>query len=629
MQRLIEPNHKVQFPRYLVFVDTESTIGKEDISRYSEHKMKMGVAIYVRLDKNADVYQREVFHFFTADEFWDWCIGKALKQSTLTIYGHNLKYDAINLNTIDKLIEHGYIIPYPILDHKFIMRCHKLIGDKRCYKIKLVDTFNFSQFSLKEIGKRFGLEKMEADFENDTDEKLFTYCQRDTEIVEIFILSYVRFLVENDLGSFRDTLAGTSFSTYRHKFLEEIWSHDDREVLAFERRAYFGGRTECWYIGDLPMRDYRVYDVKSMYPHIMKTKQLPRKLIGVINKPSIELIKLYIKDGKYIIAECIIKTDDKIIPYPVRHIPERNTDFPYTSTLLFPRGEYQTYLHSPELEYAIANNHIVSISKIVIYECCILFEKFVNYFYDRKESSTNRVERELSKLTMNSTYGAFGKRNYETELMDIPDGVLENETFTVNLKIRDDDLGYAIVKNMEKRQTYHSWLGTLYRVTADALTPVRNTNVALAGAVTAYARMYLFEMLQICGDRHRYYSDTDSILTDSEGGKRLEKYVGNELGKLELQLDFNHGKINCPKDYEFGDKVRLKGIGKLSKKLSDNVYETIRFTSFKDYIRTGKHGTIVMNKELTRKYNKGIIQDDGFVLSPIMQIANGENIRIE
>jgi len=640
MLRLIPRNHKVMFSRYLVCVDTESNIAKEDINKYSEHSLKMGVAIYVTLDKQANVIKREVFKFYTEGEFWNWIVDHTLKSKTLIIYGHNLKYDSINLKVLSELQNLDYVIPYPILNNKFIMSCYKQgkqigvdnLGNpryKKDYKIKLVDTFNFLQFSLKEIGKRFGIEKLEADFENDTDEKLFKYCTRDTEIVEKFVMSYIQFLVNNNLGSFKDTLASTSYSVYRHAFLKEIWYHDDRNLLAFERASYYGGRTECFYIGKLTKQDYYVYDVKSMYPYIMKHKQLPNKPIEMIDNPPIELLQSYIKKGKYLIAECLIKTDDKLTPYPVRHENNKTDDFPYASTLLFPRGEFRTHLHLPEIQYALSNKHIKQVFKIAIYEQDYLFSEFIDYFYERKSKSTNKVERELSKLTMNSTYGAMAKRHYETTMMDVPDGIFNNDICSINLKIRDDDLGYAIQRNNNKRETYHAWLGKLYRTIADGLTPVVNGNVAIASAITAYARMYLFEMLKACGDNHRFYCDTDSIVTDTRGSDNLAKYVSENLGGLELQLQFNHGVINCPKDYEFGDKVRLKGVSRLSKKIAPNKYEMTRFTSFKDYIRTGKHGTIIIDKQLKRVYNKGVVRSNGFVLLPKVKLVNGGIERIE
>ncbi|MCI0563052.1 MAG: hypothetical protein MN733_31630, partial [Nitrososphaera sp.] len=238
--KLIPPNHKVTFPRRIILVDTESRLGKENLERYSEHTLKLGVAIFVCLDKDADVKRREVFPFHTADEFWDWVLDHTSKNATTYLYGHNLKYDAINLNAMEELDNRGYTIPFPILNHKFIMTAYK---DKRTYKIKLVDTANFLMYSLREIGKRFGLEKKDIDFETDDERIMFDYCQRDTEIVEKFVISFIQWLVMNDLGSFKDTIASTSASIYRHSFLCDIWYHNDKDLLKFERLAYYGGRT--------------------------------------------------------------------------------------------------------------------------------------------------------------------------------------------------------------------------------------------------------------------------------------------------------------------------------------------------------------------------------------------------
>ncbi len=629
--KLIPPNHKVFFPRKLIFVDTESNVKKEDIERYSEHTLKLGVSIFVELDKDAKVIKREVFKFHIADEFWNWMIEHTCKNDTIYIYGHNLKYDAINLNTMEQLNNKGYEIPFPILNHKFIMSAFKPVKKndkvKRTYKIKLVDTANFLMLSLKEIGKRFGIEKTEIDFKTASESKLFEYCLNDTKIVEIFILSYIRFLVANDLGSFKDTLASTSASIYRHSFLESIWYHSDSEVLSFERKAYFGGRTECFFKGDLPANEYVLYDVKSMYPYIMKTKELPFKHLQSIDKPSINLVRKLIQNGKYIIAECLIKTPDEFNPYPVRHL-NNDKDFPYTSTLLFPKGKFLTFLHLPELEYAFAHNHIVKILHIEVYEKAILFDKFIDYFYNIKSNTNDRSEREVSKITMNSLYGWFAKRHYETEKLDIPYN-FEGDVTWYSLKVRDDGLGYVTENNPTNRKTFHAWFGSLYRVEADGLTPVDYGNVALAGAVTAYARMFLFDMLKACGARHRWYCDTDSLVTDREGEKRIKQYIGNDLGQLEIELTFTHGKINCPKDYEFGDKMRLKGVSRLHRKLDNNTYEMLRFTSFKDYMRTGKHGTVTLDKKLKRVYNKGVVKSDGFIMSPTMKFQRRENVRIE
>lgn len=648
----IPANHKVNFPKYLLFVDTESIIAKEDVNTYSEHNLKLGVSIYVRLDRDGNIKQRDVFRFRTAIEFWEYVKDKSLKRQTLTIYGHNLKYDSINLNTMQILNALDYEIPYPILNHKFIMSAYRSDGNKKFYKLKLVDTANFLMMSLAEIGKRFGMEKGTINFGRHTLEQMYTYCEQDTAIVEKFVLSYIQFLIKNDLGSFKDTLASTSSSIYRHKFLKEIWSHQDKNILGFERASFFGGRTECFFKGNLPPAIYRVFDVKSMYPYIMKTMELPYKLLGKINYPSINLIQSYIKQNKYIIIRCIIKTKDSLNPYPVRHMNE-DKDYPYTSTLLFPNGTFECYLHLPEIQYALEHNHIIEIKEMLLYEKAILFDEFINYFYDIKEHTPDKSERELSKITMNSVYGWFAKRHYETKPMNIP-YTFEGDVRFFKMKIRPDGLGYALAKEDDSRRTYHAWFGELYRVTADPLTPVEMGNVALAGAITAYARMYLFEMLQECGERNRFYCDTDSIVCNEQGAKNLQSFVRNELGGLEEQMIISSGTIHCPKDYMFYThyihplfimlvpkeqrqwlwtlpikrKARIKGIGKLSRKIDNNHYEILHFTSMIDYIRTGKHGTIKIDKQLKRIYNKGIVDTDGYIKCPTVHYKKGQNLRV-
>ena len=40
---------------------------------------------------------------------------------------------------------------------------------------------------------------------------------------------------------------------------------------------------------------------------------------------------------------------------------------------------------------------------------------------------------------------------------------------------------------------------------------------AIASAVTSYARAYLYNLIQIAGYHHCYYSDTDSLIVDKQG----------------------------------------------------------------------------------------------------------------
>ncbi len=70
-------------------------------------------------------------------------------------------------------------------------------------------------------------------------------------------------------------------------------------------------------------------------------------------------------------------------------------------------------------------------------------------------------------------------------------------------------------------------------------------SVPIAAVITAYARMYMNELMHLENYKY-YYTDTDSLVTD----KPLpSKYIGKELGQLKLEYFDFKGLYVSPKLY--------------------------------------------------------------------------------
>nr|YP_010561577.1 hypothetical protein OSR58_mgp13 [Ganoderma flexipes]UYX56948.1 hypothetical protein [Ganoderma flexipes] len=84
-----------------------------------------------------------------------------------------------------------------------------------------------------------------------------------------------------------------------------------------------------------------------------------------------------------------------------------------------------------------------------------------------------------------------------------------------------------------------------------------NTNIAIAAAITAGARVYM----SYFKDVNIYYSDTDSICTDKPFPP---KYVGPELGQFKLEHVFDEAIFLAPKVWGGKNKnyesVKVKGL---------------------------------------------------------------------
>jgi len=158
-----------------------------------------------------------------------------------------------------------------------------------------------------------------------------------------------------------------------------------------------------------------------------------------------------------------------------------------------------------------------------------LFSHYVHYFYEIKSSG---VEKMIAKLLLNNLYGYFGRK---------PTGI-------VTQNIKNSDLqGYLltrIIKSITPINSEYSTILSYSNINYKLLEKLNNelhyevenfnspikSNVAIAAAVTAYARIH---MIPFKIDPNTLYTDTDSIFTLSELDPEL---VGDELGKMKDEL---------------------------------------------------------------------------------------------
>ena len=171
----------------------------------------------------------------------------------------------------------------------------------------------------------------------------------------------------------------------------------------------------------------------------------------------------------------------------------------------------------------------------------------------------------------------------------------------------------------ETKRTYLRWSfgGKIYE--RDGIKQeARNSFVAIASHITAYARMKLWNAIVLAGRDNVFYCDTDSLYTNSEGYKRLKPLVDKlRLGALKVESRNKTMTIYGCKDYVLGRSATIKGIKKGSKKLTKNKYKQVRYLKFRSLLRRGSLDAPIeelYRKELKRIYKKGVITDSGYVI---------------
>lgn len=564
---------KTEVPGRLIFFDTESYT-KVEIDDDEVQKVAAGEVIgrthtpYLFIgnfaEQRSNGYKKERYKAYYAKDpnddfimrFWSDVDRYALMNRKTWIFAHNAKYDVLVSQCLYWLVqEFGYEVTGYAPDNPFILKLVKLIHYDRTGKmygsysketgefvpkprrktINILSSTNFYQAPLKVLGDIFGLPKL--DFEHgrvidmndpkDRDEAI-TYAKRDVEILSKAMFELMKFIQDEDLGPFSMTVAGQAFAAFRHRFQpnETIFIHSNPRVLEVERRAYAGGRNECFMMGQVP-GNVTVYDINSMYPHVMWEYRYPTRLVTFWRNASIEKVKSMIEQGYLVVCDVLVNT-----PYPIYH--DRK------DRLFFPIGRFKTALTTPELIEGFKRGIIESVENVAFYEGSNLFEGYVTFFYNERlqaKANGDKVRDALYKMFLTNLYGKFGQLNKVWERVGdaLPHEVREYNTVTDHGLTTRRVFGggeWERNKDPEDQESFNSF-------------------PAIAAHVTGYARMLIWNIIETAGRENVYYTDTDSVFVNAKGEANLQAagLVHNKtLGKLKKEKSGRLFLNGC-KDY--------------------------------------------------------------------------------
>ena len=582
-----------KYPRRLVVFDTEAYRG-EVINNVEAQSFRMGVSRFIELNDNLSIVTDEIQYYDKPIELYSYLDYLTRKDTSLFVYAHNIKYDLQLSGILTHFISNGWSVNAFVFDDPpTFMRLKRFRSS-----IMFVDTFNYWQTSLAKMGEQLGLDKLSMPTGDAPLDSWKVYCKRDVDVLTEYLLSFIRYLKDNNLCGMGLTLASQAFRTYRHRFMKHtITLHNRKEATQVERDGYTGGRVEAFYIGTLPRQPYYKLDVNSMYPFVMKEKLYPYEFIAYTeNIPTSKLDKLL--DKYYLIGHFDITTNEACYAYKGEH------------KLIFPVGNYQAVLHQDEIYHALIRGHINSVLSLVAYKKGDIFSDYINYFYDMKiqaEVDHNPVIRHQAKIFMNSLYGKFGQMNNVSKIVDNQTdtqyGRITGYSQSLHKHVEINCLGPQMEVSYRDGESTYSFPG-------------------IAGAVTAYARLYLWKLINTAGSKHVFYCDTDSLMVDQTGMDALSSYLDDtKLGYMKIEGVSDKVIIYGAKDYQFNQEVKHKGVPKSANEIVPGKWEYQQFRGAKTWLSDGMtEGVNVYTKVKERKsiYDKGIIQPDNSVLPVIL-----------
>lgn len=595
----LKDNKRTELPYNIVFVDTETRESPLDADRVV-HNLRLGVACYLQYDGQHKKRREKWLNFTTTRYFWAWVFGLCRPKIKLYIVAHNLEYDMPVLGGFDILKQNGWKYIKLINNHHTNIWLFRQGTTSLCF----LDNMNYFNTSLAELGKSMGIPKLKIPKKSAPDDEWFIYCRRDVEVMAKSWDYLLGFIKAHDLGSFARSIPGQALNAYRHRFMPTpILIHDNHKAVEVERQSYYGGRVECFRLGQCQGEDFYRLDVNSMYPYVMSINDFPTRIRGVVDTPSMDWLLKMLED-KAVIAIVRVHTTEPCLPSRIN------------SRLCFPTGYFVTVLSTPELKYAINKGYVLECYRAVVYDKASLFSHYVNHFYQLRlqyQAQGNTAFDYLCKLILNSLYGKFGQKLEVWLKVDEVEGY--------------PDQYWREWDAIDKRwYSYRAINGVIERATGHE--EGYNSMVAIPAHVTSYARLYLWQLLNLAGRDNLYYCDTDSLIVNTTGYHNLAGVIDpHALGMLKVEKRSKSLIINNVKDYRLGSEVKLKGIRNDAVGLGNNAYRQDQFRRFRGSLREGDINRIVVSKvtkNLTSEYGKGIIDSQGGVHPIITRVIDGK-----
>lgn len=580
-------NKASQIPSNVVWFDTE-TKPKVDADGREHHYLWFGYACYQRRTKETRWEPGQWCRFESIDAFWEWVIARCRKQTRLYLFSHNGGFDLPVVDAFIKLPEYGFKLTSAIVDDPPIILTWKKDG----MTIRFVDTLNIWQLPLEVVGESIGVKKLPMPVASASPEKWDAYGKQDVEVIRQVCLAWFEFIRTNDFGGFSPTLASQAFNTYRHRFMKyPIFIDANEKAIDMSRKAYVGGRVECFKIGTYRGKFYYI-DVNSMYPSVMQSGLFPSRLVGVYVRPSKVEIEQWLKDW-CMIVECDIDTDQPA--YPIID----------NKKLIFPVGQFRVHLAKPEFEHAYRSGHVRKIHRVALYDASPLFKDYVDHIYALKlaaKQAGNEVQVWFYKRLLNALYGKFGQRGRVYETVDTCD---------------PREVGVDIEINAETREVehYRFFGGIVQKLRTEGES--RDSFPAIAAHVTSYARLKLWLAKKQAGAENVYYCDTDSMVVSEQGFANLRCEIrSNTLGMWSVERELTDITLHGAKDYQFGTIVRTKGVRPSALWTDRNTVEQDHFIGIKGLMQLGTLSAPIVYKQtkhLKRIYSKGRVDPLGNV----------------
>lgn len=538
----IKLNHQTRVPKRWIVFDTESlaTIsGDEEIQQWG-----IGAAVRWRIDlKTGDHAER--LQFAEPMELWEW-VTEYCKPGTRTVaMAHNLGHDVRIASALDCLPKLGWKLEWCNLDSNVsAMTWRSPKGT-----LVLADTWTWLPVPLAAIAPSVGMKKLDMPPRKAQLMRWVRYCANDAEILYAAWSEILDYLITNGLGNWQPTGAGMAYAVWRHKFMtHKVLVHDDIDALTAERAAMHTGRAEAWRHGTLRGDVWTEVDMRNAYVTIAAECELPCKLkfrtFGLSNKQYEQLKTTY-----RVLALCEVDIEVPCIPF--------NTG----SRTIWPTGTFTTWLWDTEIDLVLETMGKVKIRDGYTYTRAPILQEWALWVLatiDTANEADSAVVRTWIKHCGRALIGRISLRAPKWQLYgDNPEGIT----------------GISRMEDAESGQIHRLMHVGNRTLIETERTEGRDSLPAVTGWVMAECRRRLWQAMSIAQTDALAHVDTDSVLVNQAGLRRLREAYGTAFDTYwQIKASYRRLIVYGPRNYRCDDLRRVAGVPRKAEEVKPNEF---------------------------------------------------------
>lgn len=559
-------NATTRVPRRFIWLDTEARQNETETG--FAQRWRLAVTAFDDRDPHRrTVHETEWEVHRDPAELWAYVSSKTKKKTRTVLYAHNLGYD---------LRIAAAMIHLPALG----WRCDLLrIDGRTCWMrwrresatLMLCDSFDWLPIRLETVGGLVGVDKLPLPDHRGPDAEWVARCKSDVFIMREAMLRIIDWLELRDLGNWQPTAAGTAWSTFRHRFMDDrILVHGDEAARVAERRACWTGRCEAWRWGRVGGGRLEEWDMRRAYPTIARDAMLPVRLVGLHGPLSgPQLARLLLR--RAVLAEVEVTTERPLVPAEVE------------GRIAWPVGSFRTVLWDPELRLLEREGAQVDVRRAWSYATAPALSRWAKWVLslsDGHRDGQDPILALVAKGWSRSLIGRFALRYPTWE----PFGRAEEPGLELTKGHRGDDR-----EPFRMLQVGHEVM------IEEGTTDGRDAVPSIVGWIMSECRVRLWEAMVAVGLDRVLYVDTDSVIVRTRGPEDRE-HVAGLLGRRGFTLKVHHRSLQVlgPHQLISGGELKAAGVPRGARMTAAGKWEALVWELLPTALSHGRADEVVI-----------------------------------